>query len=225
MAEHNMDFNQNDSVFHDENQVNYMNDSDYENDQNENETHDHENNVVPRKRINFAPLPSNSHAQYIVHAETNAVYPFKPGTFESLELYNVVGLDGNSYYYNSPEEYYLHRGIEKNMKHINDWHSQKNEIFSSPKNQFNRKQYDELKKTLFNKRNKQNEENRQKSIEQTNKQNERIAYLRKLKNSTEKSKRYKINGKYVINKHPRNNSLCLSNMIIRDMHHNPQFYQ
>lgn len=140
--------------------------NDYNNDCGNNYNNDYDNNYNNKFTKNkFQYFPSNSLARNIVHAETNSMYNFKPGSFESLRLYNVIlatNVDKNdSLYYNSPEEYAQSRNIEVNKQDIDSWHSQKERLF--PGGNFNKEVYETIRKEKMVNRVKDQEIRREKA--------------------------------------------------------------
>jgi len=167
------------------------------------------NKIAKYKLGKIIYFASNSHSKNIVHAETNIQYNFKPGSFESLRLYNVI-LSTNtekndSLYYNSPEEYGIHRGIQIDNQDAKSWHSQKERLF--PCGKFDKVAYEAVRLEKFKTRIKDQEARQNKANKEAVQFHELIQQIKDIEAKSKKPRKYRFNNSKVINKFPMNHPL------------------
>jgi hypothetical protein len=195
-------------------------------DSNDNDNHDdnHDDDIIyhtlsKNKLGRFQYFTSNSLSKRIVHAETNAQYDYKPGSFESLKLYNVIlstNVDKNdSLYYNSPEEYAQHRGIQLDKRDINSWHRQKERLF--PGGNFNKQAYETIRKEKMEKRIKDQEYRHEKANKEAKQLHKVIEQVNYEETISKKPRKYRMNRSKVMNRSPMNHPLHKSWKIVRQM--------
>ena len=190
--------------------LDYINDADNDiNDYAEENGNNGGNKSAKHKFGKIIYFASNSLSKNIVHAETNTQYDFKPGSFESLQLYNVIlstNTDKNdSLYYNSPEEYGLHRGIQIDKQDAKSWHSQKERLF--PGGKFDKIAYETVRLEKIKTRVKDQEARRNKANKEAEQFHELIEQIKETEAKSKKPRKYRFNRMKVINKLPMNNPL------------------
>ena len=211
--------NQENEYAHDNAHDNAHDDNAYDNVHDDNDYDDNANhhNTIKNKFGKNLYFPSNSSSRNIVHAETNSVYDFTPGSFESLRLYNVIlstNTDKNdSLYYNSPEEYAQHRGVQVNKQDVDSWHSQKERLF--PGGDFNKESYETVRKEKLEKRINDQEIRRVKANKLAEQQHKLIQRIKNEEAETKKPRKYRLNRSKVMNRSPMNHPLHNSWIIAR----------
>ncbi len=105
---------------------------------------------------------SNMPDSYIKNAFTGHIYPYRVGSFDSLQLYKVMDSTGmvdkngvklnktkrpnsttNILYYDNPEEYMRHRRIKLDSDKISSWKNKVNRLF--PKGEFSKIEWMKMK--------------------------------------------------------------------------------
>tara|TARA_B100000902_G_scaffold376126_1_gene406830 strand:- start:243 stop:788 length:546 start_codon:yes stop_codon:yes gene_type:complete len=114
------------------------------------------------KRGRSVYYTSNMPDSYIKNAFSGHIYPYKVGSFDSLQLYKVMDSTGtvdkdgvklsktkrpngssNILYYDSPEEYMRHRRIKLDSDKINSWKNKVTRLF--PKGEFSKTEWVKMK--------------------------------------------------------------------------------
>tara|TARA_B100000902_G_C27153144_1_gene834812 strand:+ start:163 stop:720 length:558 start_codon:yes stop_codon:yes gene_type:complete len=124
--------------------------------------------IVKTKRRRGIYYTSNIPDSYIVNAANGHVYPYKVGSFESLQLYKVMDATGNvdknglkvekmmlpnntsnTLYYDNPEEFMRHRRIKLDQDKINTWNKKVKRLFS--KGEFDKNEWIKMKQEKVDK--------------------------------------------------------------------------